>query len=189
MDIDRFWQIIETARSSAATSGKPLDEVLVGLLADRPLQEILEYAARFDEVHDGLYRWDVWAAAYLMGGGCSDDSFIDFRAGVIALGRAWYERTAAEPDSLAEHPVVVETISAHRNEALFYEDMNYAANNAFKRLTGDSNAFYQAWAEYKPADEHAYGEADMGEDFDFDDAEEMHRRLPHLARLCLGPNA
>ncbi|WP_312847633.1 DUF4240 domain-containing protein [Streptomyces sp. WAC08241] len=80
------------------------------------------------------------------GGGCSDDSFIDFRAGVTSLGREWYERVAAAPDSLAEHPVVAEAVQAHRDEALFCED------------------------------------------FDFDDAEEMRRRLPHLARLCLGPN-
>ncbi|MFE7809727.1 DUF4240 domain-containing protein [Streptomyces sp. NPDC057430] len=188
MDIDRFWQFIETARSSAATVGKPLDEVLVSLLADHPPQEILEYAARFDEVHDDLYRWDVWAAAYLIGGGCSDDSFIDFRAGVIALGREWYERTAAGPDSLADHPAVVEAAQAHHGEALFYEDMNYVASSAFERLTGDPDAFYAAWAGYRPTDEHVHAEADMGEDFDFDDAEEMHRRLPRLARLHLGPS-
>lgn len=29
-------------------------------------------------------------------------------------------------------------------------------------------------------------QADMGEDFDFDDADEMRRRLPRLARLHLG---
>ncbi|MFF4789340.1 DUF4240 domain-containing protein [Streptomyces sp. NPDC001276] len=188
MDIDRFWHLIESARSSAASTGKPLDEVLVSLLAGRPPQEILEYAARFDEVHDDLYRWDVWAAAYLIGGGCSDDSFIDFRAGVIALGREWYERTAAEPDSLAEHPAVVKAAQAHRDEVLFYEDMNYAANGAFERLTGDPDAFYEAWAGYRPADEQVRAEAEMGEDFDFDDAEEMHRRLPRLARLYPGPS-
>jgi hypothetical protein len=37
----------------------------------------------------------VWAAAYLIGGGCSGDAFIDFRAGVIAQGRDWYEKVAA----------------------------------------------------------------------------------------------
>jgi hypothetical protein len=31
--------------------------------------------------------------------------------------------------------------------------------------------------------------ADMGEDFDFDDEQEMRRRLPRLAALCLGDNA
>ncbi|WP_327411592.1 DUF4240 domain-containing protein [Streptomyces sp. NBC_01233] len=82
MGIDTFWEIIETARSEAAEAGEPFDEVLVNHLAGRRPQEILEYAERFDELHDALYRWDVWAAAYLIGGGCSDDSFIDFRAGV-----------------------------------------------------------------------------------------------------------
>jgi hypothetical protein len=43
---------------------------------------------------------------YLIGGGCSDDGFIDFRAGLIAQGRDWYERAAASPDDLADHPDV-----------------------------------------------------------------------------------
>ncbi|WP_432156549.1 DUF4240 domain-containing protein [Streptomyces sp. bgisy153] len=183
MNIDRFWNIIESARSSAEGAGMLFDEALVHLLAGCPRQEILEYAERFDEVHDALYRWDVWAAAYLIGGGCSDDSFMDFRAGVIALGRDWYERTALDPDSLAGHPIVIEAASAQRDEALFYEDVNYAAVGAFTRLAGDSDAFHEAWAEYRAPDEQDRDAADMGEDFD--DADEMHRRLPRLARLYL----
>ncbi|MFJ6631123.1 DUF4240 domain-containing protein [Streptomyces sp. NPDC091376] len=186
MNIDRFWHVIESARSSAAASGTLFDEALVDLLTGCPPQEILEYAERFDEVHDALYRWDVWAAAYLIGGGCSDDSFMDFRAGVIALGRDWYERTALDPDSLAGHPGVMEAAGAHRDEALFYEDVNYAASGAFESLTGNPDAFYEAWAEYSSADEQDSESVDMGEDFDFDDADEMRRRLPRLGRLYLG---
>ena len=86
MDIGTFWEIIETARASAAP-GRPVHRCLARHLAALTEQEILEYQERFDEVHGALYRWDVWAAAYLIGGGCSDDSFIDFRAGLIAPGR------------------------------------------------------------------------------------------------------
>ncbi|WP_258318885.1 DUF4240 domain-containing protein [Streptomyces griseorubiginosus] len=153
-------------------------------LSGCPAQEILEYAERFDDVHDALYRWDVWAAAYLIGGGCSDDSFMDFRAGVIASGRDWYERTAQDPDSLAEHPDVVEAANARGDEALFHEDVNYAARDAFERLAGSADAFDEAWATYRPTGGHNQP-TDMGEDFDFDDPEEMHRRLPRLARLFL----
>ncbi|MEU3300916.1 DUF4240 domain-containing protein [Streptomyces sp. NPDC006678] len=47
MNIDRFWHIIESARSSAAAaSGTLFDEALVDLLTDCPPQEILEYAER-----------------------------------------------------------------------------------------------------------------------------------------------
>lgn len=67
---------------------------LVDLLAARTEQEILNYQDKFDEAHLASYRWDVRAAAYLIGGGCSDDSFMDFRAGLIAQGRDWYQRGA-----------------------------------------------------------------------------------------------
>jgi hypothetical protein len=48
----------------------------------------------------------VWGAAYLIHGGCSDDGFADFRAGLIALGRTRYEDAVAKPDSLAAIPAV-----------------------------------------------------------------------------------
>ncbi|KUO20399.1 DUF4240 domain-containing protein [Streptomyces dysideae] len=106
MNTDEFWHVIDTARSHTTTD-HPFDEALVDLLTRRSTQDILAYEERFDALHDALHRWDVWAAAYLIGGGCSDDSFMDFRAGLIAQGRKWYERAATAPDSLADHPEVV----------------------------------------------------------------------------------
>lgn len=61
MDTDRFWEVMETARIAAAGGDEPFGEALVRQLADRPEQEILEYAQRFEKAHDALYRWDVWA--------------------------------------------------------------------------------------------------------------------------------
>ena len=86
MDTGGFWEVIEAARASAS-AGRPFHEVLTDLLAGRTEHEILDYQEKFDEVRQVLYRWDVWAAAYLIGGGCSDDSFIDFMAGLIGHGR------------------------------------------------------------------------------------------------------
>ncbi|WP_217573985.1 DUF4240 domain-containing protein [Streptomyces sp. GbtcB7] len=187
MNIDTFWDVIESARSAAAEAGKPFDEVLVGQLATRPPREILEYAERFDELHGALYRWDVWAAAYLIGGGCSDDSFMDFRAGVMALGREWYQRVAADPDSLAAHPVVRQSANAgDSSEVLFYEDVNYASARAFEQMTGDVDAFYAAWHDFRGTEARSEDTVDMGEDFDFDDSDEMRRRLPCLSPLFLG---
>ncbi|MGW2725340.1 DUF4240 domain-containing protein [Streptomyces sp. NPDC001492] len=186
METDEFWNIIETARSRTG-DGRAFDEVLVDLLADRGKRDILEYQECFDELHGAIGRWDVWAAAYLIGGGCSDDSFMDFRAGLIALGRQWYERAAAAPDSLAEHPTVI-TAAPNGDYVLFYEAVNYASAYAFKRITGDEEDFYEAWDQHcaaRPDPEH--DSVDMGEDFDFDDPDEMHRRLPRLAALYLTP--
>ncbi|MGW4894790.1 DUF4240 domain-containing protein [Kitasatospora sp. NPDC004240] len=187
MDMDEFWHLVETARTRAGADDG-FDGALVDLLAARPKTEILEYQERFDELHDALYRWDVWAAAYLIGGGCSDDGFMDFRAGVIAQGRAWYERVAADPDQLADHPLVVEAAADEDYEVLFHEDVNYSAASAFARVAGPDEDFYDAWRDHRPARVRERAEADMGEDFDFDDSDQMHRRLPRLAALHLPPH-
>lgn len=85
------------------------------------------------------------AAAYLIGGGCSDDGFTDFRFGVIAQGRDWYEKAAACPDSLADHPAVAGAELPLWHNPLCYEEAGYAAYHAFERVTGDEHAFEDAW--------------------------------------------
>lgn len=186
-----FWSIVEAARSEADRAEDAFDEILVRELAGRPPGEILEFQLRFDELHDALYRWDVWAAAYLIGGGCSDDSFMDFRAAVISLGREWYERVVAAPDSLADHPLVVEHAqddSLDRPEQLFCEEVNYVASRAYERIAGDEDAFYEALNGLQPDADAGRTEEDMGEDFDFDNATLMARRLPRLVG-CLPQRA
>ncbi|MFH8381457.1 DUF4240 domain-containing protein [Kitasatospora sp. NPDC018058] len=174
-------------RQKPTRSRRAFAEALVDQLARLSQEEILAYQERFDEVRGAVYRWDVWAAAYLIGGGCSDDSFMDFRAGLIALGRDWYELAAAGPDDLADNPAVIEAAARDDDYVIFDEDVNYAAGSAFERLTGDADAFHEAWKRHRAGqDPDAALEPDMGEDFDFDDADEMHRRLPRLAALYLG---
>jgi Protein of unknown function (DUF4240) len=180
VDLDTFWGIIGTARS-ATTAEKPFHLALTDCLKRLPEPELLDYQIRFDDLHVRLYRWDVWAAAYLIGGGCSDDSFIDFRYGIIAQGRDWYERTPASPDNLGGHPDVRDGRSI-----FFYELAGYAAPDACEANGGDVDDFYNR----RNTREHALGmlresDVDMGEDFDFDDHDQMRRRLPRLAAILL----
>ncbi|MCM1976510.1 MULTISPECIES: DUF4240 domain-containing protein [unclassified Streptomyces] len=108
---------------------------------------------------------------------------------MIALGRDWYQRVNTAPDSLAGHPEVIQAANLRdRSEVLFYEDVNYAASGAFELITGDSDAFYDAWKSFRGADTPSGNVVDMGEDCDFDDDGEMGRRLPRLAALFLETN-
>ncbi|WP_225827115.1 DUF4240 domain-containing protein [Streptomyces naphthomycinicus] len=190
MNIDEFWTVIETARADAASTfgdpGQAFASALVERLAATSKQTILEYQQCFDQLHGAIYRWDVWAAGYLIGGGCSDDAFMDFRAGLIAQGREWYDRTATAPDVLAQHPDVIAAAAEGNDEALFNETVNYAASYAYERINGNENdcTFYDDYDQFcGPRGNHE--PADMGESFDFDNASEMHARLPRLAQLFL----
>ncbi|MFF4955456.1 DUF4240 domain-containing protein [Streptomyces chattanoogensis] len=191
MNIDEFWTVIETARTDAASAsgnqGQAFASALVEQLAATSKQTILEYQQCFDQLHGAIYRWDVWAAGYLIGGGCSDDAFMDFRAGLIAQGREWYERANTAPDVLAQHPDVIAAAAEGSDEALFNETVNYAASYAYERINGDEDnncTFHDDYDQFcgPRADLEP---TDMGESFDFDDTSEMQARLPELARLLL----
>ncbi|MEU2259329.1 DUF4240 domain-containing protein [Streptomyces sp. NPDC019645] len=182
MDVHEFWSFIESARSD----DRPFTEALAERLAARSAEQILEFQERFDALDGAVCRWDVWAAAYLIGSGCSDDSFLDFRAGLIALGRVWYERATSSPDSLADHPDVRAGVGKYGEGAVFSEKAGTAACDAFERRTGgDVDDFYEAWDQYRASRGIQESPADMGEDFDFSDPLQIGRRLPRLAALYL----
>src|ERR1044072_6987654 len=98
MDTEAFWRALDAAKDR----DKPLDVAVVEHLSVLPSDEILAFEQSFSLPRDALRGWAAGAAAYLRGGGWSDDRFSDFTAGLVALGREWYERAAACPDALAE---------------------------------------------------------------------------------------
>ena len=93
MDVDRFWALLDEADSPSA-----LRDLLAGLPDDELVSFERLHQARMDEAYD----WGLWGAAYVIEGGCGDDSFEYFRAYLLSLGRAVFARAHADPDSLAD---------------------------------------------------------------------------------------
>src|SRR5215467_13069122 len=87
----------------------PIALALLELLTQLSAAEIAAFDNIFEDVRATAESQDVVNAAVLIEHGfLGDDSFDDFRAGLVALGRPTFERAVADPDSLAEHPVVRE---------------------------------------------------------------------------------
>ena len=97
MDRDDFWRHIEAARSRNPGA---YELGLRNQLEALSIADIVGFREHFDRLFDAAYRWDLWGAAYLIEGGCSDDGFTDFRYGLIALGQRTFEAALAKPDSL-----------------------------------------------------------------------------------------
>ncbi|MEW2621349.1 DUF4240 domain-containing protein [Streptomyces sp. NPDC048106] len=175
MDKQQFWQLIETARNQASNpdDGEAVAHEATSLLASRPIEEIIAAEQVLWELMADSYTNPLWAAAHLANGGCSDDGFDYFRGWLIAQGREVFERMIADPDALAELPVV--RASAADGVDLEGEDMLGIAWNAHVSATGDQ----------LPAGPTAirFPELDPTWNFDFDDHDEMTRRLPRLAAL------
>ncbi len=101
------------------------------------LVEVTSFHRHFDECQDRAYNWELWAAAYIIGGGCSDDAFSDFRSTLISMGRHVFEAALADPEFLA-------TIDYDPDVAM-YEGYQYVPTSVEERLAnGQTVARYQA---------------------------------------------
>ncbi|MEV8069948.1 DUF4240 domain-containing protein [Streptomyces sp. NPDC085995] len=180
MDTETFWRLVDAARAA----DKPPHAALSDLLAAQGEEHVLAFEACMDRLDTAIDRWGVWAAGCLVGGGCSDGSFMDFKAGLIGPGRAWYERVVRCPDDLAEHPGIRRAAATGDQEAVFREELGSVGPDCYRRFTGDEDDFSPASDRHRTARGlDGGGEHDMGEDFGFDDPDERHRRLPRLAAL------
>ncbi len=89
MDQAVFWQLVDDAR--AAGSCESQEEHVQSVLRSRGLDDAIAFNVLLDEALDALYTWELWAVAYVVQGGCSDDAFEYFRAWVISQGRLAFE--------------------------------------------------------------------------------------------------
>ncbi|MFI5491688.1 DUF4240 domain-containing protein [Actinoplanes sp. NPDC051859] len=173
MRTDDFWAVID--RATADRPGSP-DEVAHRAIADlarRDPAEIVAWARHLDKVLAASGKEDLWAAAYLINGGCSDDGFDHFRGWLIAHGREVLARAVRDPDSLADLPAVR---SAATTGAVF---------EAEEILTIPQAAYREATSDELPPADTAPARLDASMLWDFDDEEEMQRRLPRLSSLFL----
>ena len=156
MDIQQFWNIIENVKSSEEP-----EEAIKSQLNELTSEEIVSYQEHFDTLHERAYHWDLWGAAYIMEGGCSDDGFTDFRYGLISKGKDVYETVLTDPDSLADLDFGVEISN---------ELFGYSALDVYEERTGND----------MPRKTFEQPEQPVGEEWDFDDMTENKNRLPKL---------
>jgi len=177
-----FWNIIDSSRESVFAEGfltpplpdNPGDEFLdrqeaklKQILRGMTPEEVLDFEEQFARQRYRAYRYDVWGAAYLMEGGCSDDGFMDFRSTLISLGKELFTRALNDPDSLAE------MIDRPEVPFLQSEGFQYVAMNVYKEMTGRDLC--------DDCRRMPHPEETADEGFDFNNGEEMSQRYPKLA--------
>jgi hypothetical protein len=99
-----FWRIVGTAKAAAGDDIEERTETLRLELQRLPLDAIQRFQRIYESLLGRANRWDLWGAAYLMNGGCSDDGFRYFRDWLVSEGKEVYEAALASPDWLADIP-------------------------------------------------------------------------------------
>ena len=131
MDVTQFWNIVESTRAASGASHDNHVQLLAEHLSALSPDEVISFQQIFDHLTDQAYTWPLWAAAYIIGGGCSDDGFIDFRSWLISMGRDTYTRALSDPESLADVD-----LGPDGEEDAFFEEFAYVPRSVYQAKTG-----------------------------------------------------
>jgi hypothetical protein len=168
MDNNTFWKLIDLSRRESDGDREAQIEVLQTKLAALSPDEIVAFDRAFCEHHNRAYTWDLWGAAFVIGGGCSDDGFADFRGWLISRGEKDFEAAIVDPETLAK--VVKEDDGDCQ-----VEGFQYAAREAWADKTGRS-------ADEFPKHDIQWRKEPAGTQFDENDDDYLATKYPKLAK-------
>ncbi|PKG23745.1 DUF4240 domain-containing protein [Niallia nealsonii] len=98
MNKQQFWQLIEQSNKQE----EPI-EWLTETLAQKEVAEIVDLEYYFQTFQQESYQSRLWAAAYLLMDGCSDDTFDYFCGWLIIQGEETFHKVLESPEYLAAY--------------------------------------------------------------------------------------
>jgi len=129
MRTEDFWNLIAASKAKSDGSFEGHAEALYDALSALPETDIAAFDQLFYQMSRRADTWDLWGAAFIIGGGCSDDSFMDFRSWLISMGQGVYEAALANAETLAE-------VEIEDEDDAFFEEFAYVASRAYEDKTG-----------------------------------------------------
>ncbi|MBX2804324.1 MAG: DUF4240 domain-containing protein [Myxococcales bacterium] len=127
---DLLWTLVDAARAASGPDDdrflRRLHHDLIALDPD----DLVGFDVQMDAALAAAYRNELWAAAYVINAGCSDDGFVYFRAWLIAQGRHVYNAAMEDPETLVGSIVMDDAWEAE------LEDFLYSARRAYLELAG-----------------------------------------------------
>jgi hypothetical protein len=153
-----FWDIVEEVKKQSSDDWESRPENLKQVLMAQGIESIQQFHKDYYKKLSEAYRWDLWGAAYLINGGCSDDGFDYFLDFLISEGKEVYEAALKSPDSLADLDDI---------EGAELGSYRYAINEAYEELANEEIT----------DDDIEYHARPSGEEWDEDDLDAMFPRL------------
>ncbi len=128
MPEEQFWQITEQAHKQAKGHYSRQLQALKDHMTTLPPNDIVLYFNTYMALMDWAYQTNVWGAAYVINGGCSDYCFEYFRQYLIAQGRDRFYAFLHNPDNCSDW------IKSESDEN--YEGLGYVPMEVYQTKTG-----------------------------------------------------
>ena len=95
-----FWGLV--TRTEPTQPQEALTSALKIKLETLDDESVKAFDKMFGQQMRRSYQWSVWGAAYIITGCDSEYAFAEFRSFLISLGKDWYDKIVADPDSLGD---------------------------------------------------------------------------------------
>lgn len=151
LDNNKFWELIESIDKSKSLNNE--FKQYISILSKLSKEELLGFDYWINFYLWDSYSSDLWAAAYIAMGGCSDDGFDYFRYWLISRGKEIYYNALTDVESLihefkkvspedipefSDFSMVVEkTYSQNYNDSYYNEIKKYEDNTTVEFINID----------------------------------------------------
>jgi hypothetical protein len=141
-----YWAIIDSSLHET-TNQEDQELFLVSAIEKLTPQEMIGFRLRTDKLLFDSYNQELWCAAYIVSGGCSDGGFEYFRCWLISQGKEVFYHVKSNPDTLIDEVI-------EGKESYEFEGFWYVAMNAFKNKTGEDLYSYIDYDTFVTNDEN-----------------------------------
>ena len=130
MNEDEFWILIEKTKQMSDGSIEEQTQLLIQELEEYPDTDIFQFDQILIQKQDEAYIGTLWDVCDFITCSGGEQNFIDFRAWLISQGKAIYDHTISDPDSLYS------VVTRENREDILYEEFSYVSIKAYERKTG-----------------------------------------------------
>lgn len=170
MEDGNFWDIIDRSLKASDGSIERQATELEDILAALPPEQVASFQNAFVAKNLKLHTWELWGAAYVLNGGCSDDCFEYFRNWVVGQGSDYYNAVRSNPQALGDGRL------SYAFESDDAELLAYAGEDAYRRASGGRD-LYQ---DYPQTPSTIAGGEPAGTAWDEDEVETLYPGLTPL---------
>lgn len=168
-----FWELLKKSKTQGEYADEQI-EWLISHLSRKSIKDIVKFDYIFNTHYKKSYTSNLWAAAYIILGGCSDDCFDYFRAWLLYLGKQEYETAIKDPETLL--PYLQELNEDDDIPQL--EELISVASAAYEEKTGlDDESYFDI---YSQLTNDYYDNPEIELDWDEDDEEALRKMFPLL---------
>lgn len=167
---NQFWDIIDRSLKASDGSIERQAAELEDILANLPPAQVASFNARFVSKNHELNSWELWGAAYVLNGGCSDDCFEYFRSWVVGQGRDYFKAVQRDPQVLNDGRLS----SAFESDG--GEWLSYVGEDAYYRASGGRDLY----KDYPQSPSTISGGEPTGSAWDEDEVESLYPDLEPL---------